>query len=119
MKYLKEYYIEGNISTFREIHSSQLDSHITVPFSESDIETIKQTVGNIKVEYNSNSKSGYHSIQFVEKTPHWGYPIMFQKPDEWFYIFCIAPYLGKSKVFAWECDQIEGVVDCLKFLIRR
>ena len=51
--------------------------------------------------------------------PNWGHGYIFQKEDEWFYVFCVVHSSSSHRdiIFGWKCDQIEGLINCVKFLM--
>ena len=93
--------------SYKKIDSHELESFGCLPFSKEDINKISKLMGR-EVEYNSRARM--IRLGYIVNRGIYGWTHIFQKPDEWFYIFSIQDDKFTS---SYKCDQLDGLFDCL------
>lgn len=102
MKHIEPQYL------YKKIDSAQLNSSGCLPFSKDEIDRVFKCMGP-KIEYDNTSRMIRLGRVSTRSAHGWGH--IFKRPDEWFYVFSIQ---GSNFTSCYECDQMDGLIDCLE-----
>jgi len=105
MKHLKPQY------TFEKVPQPELDTSEIFPFTEDELDILSNFTFIKELHYNNHTL-----LISLGHVKYYGSGYIYKKPDEWYYVFCVD---SMNIITGWKCDQLDGLIDCLKFIYNK